>query len=325
MPKRDFPQDRYLHKAYLTPSTPGAFAGLQTFAKARRIKDLKALERSLSKLPTFSRYRAPRTVYPRVPVITKSALENVQIDLIDYSRLKKYNFGYSYILVGICTFTKFAVTIATRSKGVKHMLPALKELIKEFSKGGKVIKNLNSDFGNEFYSNAAQQLFRQLKINHYSVYSNLKSQTVERFIRTYKIRLQRALDHNKTKNWYKLYKSITINYNSSPHRSHGFVPGKIKKSDHDQILANLYKKFILMKRRKPKYIPGSVVRIANRKLKTFTKKHFAHWSEEVFRVKCVSHFFPVPAYKIEDLSGNLIDGTFVEAELTPAAIQNESG
>lgn len=167
--------DRYIHRAYLTPDTPGAFSGLSGFVKARKLKDLKRVQASLSKLPSFSKFKPPRKHYPRVPVIVKQPLELVQIDLMDLRTISKKNRNYSYVLVGICIFTKRVVAVPVKTKSSKDMVPALKALIKGFQ--GK-ITNISGDFGLEFHSKEAQELFKKEGINFYSPFSRLKAQTV---------------------------------------------------------------------------------------------------------------------------------------------------
>lgn len=144
---------------------------------------------------------------------------------------------------------------------------------------------------------------------------------MERVIKTLKQKLWRYFEYTGKENWIDVLDKIVYNYNHSKHRSHGYAPAKIKRKDHDIILTNLYSKFAKLKPRKPKFLPGSLVRISEKKL-TFTKKYMSHYSQEIFRIKCVHTKIPVVSYKIEDLSGNLINGIFVEPELSPAALNN---
>ncbi len=136
-----------------------------------------------------------------------------------------------------------------------------------------------------------------------------------------KQKLWRYFEYTGKENWVDVLQKIVYNYNNSKHRSHGFVPAKIKRTDHDLILTNLYSKFAKLKPRKPKYGPGSLVRISEKKL-TFTKKYMSHFSDEIFRVKCVHTKIPVISYQLEDASGNKLNGIFVEAELSDAGINN---
>lgn len=174
-PKHKAIIDRYIHRAYLSPETPGAFSGLSGFARERKLKDLKKVQASLSKLPSFSKFKPPKTHYQRVPVIVKQPLELVQIDLMDLRTIRTKNRNYSYVLVGICIFTKKVVAIGVKTKSAKDMVPALQLLIKRFN--GK-ITNISGDFGLEFYSREAQSLFKKEGINFYSPFSKLKAQTV---------------------------------------------------------------------------------------------------------------------------------------------------
>lgn len=140
---------------------------------------------------------------------------------------------------------------------------------------------------------------------------------MERVIKTLKQKLWRYFEYSGRENWVDVLEKIVYNYNNSKHRSHGFAPAKIKRKDHDIILTNLYSKFAKLKPRKPTYASGSLVRISEKRL-TFTKKYMSHFSDEIFRIKCVYTKIPVVSYKVEDLSGNEISGIFVEPELAPA-------
>lgn len=173
--KKQVLSDRYIHRAYLTPENPGAFSGLSGFLKARKLKDLKGVRASLSKLPAFSKFKPPRTNFLRVPVIVKQPLELVQIDLMDLRTIKTKNRNYSYVLIGVCIFTKKAVAIPVKTKASKDIIPALKLLIKKFN--GK-ISQISGDWGKEFHSKEALDLFKKEGISFYSTYSKLKAQSV---------------------------------------------------------------------------------------------------------------------------------------------------
>lgn len=49
---------------------------------------------------------------------------------------------------------------------------------------GRVPKNLQTDFGTEFYNSRFKTLTNKFYINHYSTYSTKKASIVERLIRT---------------------------------------------------------------------------------------------------------------------------------------------
>ena len=64
---------------------------------------------------------------------------------------------------------------------------------------------------------------------------------------------------------------------------------------------------------KPRFSVGDKVRISKKK-KTFEKGYTARWTEEIFTIVGVKRTSPV-TYKIADLNGEEITGTFYEPEL----------
>ena len=64
---------------------------------------------------------------------------------------------------------------------------------------------------------------------------------------------------------------------------------------------------------------GDKVRISKKK-KTFEKGYTTRWTEEIFTITKLLHTLPV-TYKIADLNGEEIDGTFYEPELQKTSQQ----
>lgn len=176
MPKKPLQiTDRYVHRAYLSPSNVGALGGLAKFAKARKIKNLKELEHSLSKLPAFTKHRPARTNIERRPIIVKNPGDLVQCDLADMQKMKKVNKNFAYILIAVDVFTKFAVAVPVKTKGSKHMLEGFKVLLKGFK---FKIRACQSDAGLEFFNKEVKQYLKSNGIEQYHTFSALKAQTV---------------------------------------------------------------------------------------------------------------------------------------------------
>lgn len=167
--------DRYVHRAYLSPSNVGALGGLAKFAKARKIKNLKELEHSLSKLPAFTKHKPARTNIERRPIIVKNPGDLVQCDLADMQKMKKVNKNFAYILIAVDVFTKFAVAVPVKTKGSKHMLEGFKVLLKGFK---FKIRACQSDAGLEFFNKEVKQYLKSNGIEQYHTFSALKAQTV---------------------------------------------------------------------------------------------------------------------------------------------------
>ncbi len=173
--KKTLITDRYVHKAYLSPSNVGALGGLAKFAKARKIKQLSELERSLNKIPAFTKHRPARTNITRRPIIVKNPGELVQADLIDMQKHKRKNSFFAYILIAVDVFTKFAVAVPVKTKGSKHMLEGFQKLLKQFK---FKIRACQSDAGKEFFNSEVKRFLKSNGINQYHTFSALKAQTV---------------------------------------------------------------------------------------------------------------------------------------------------
>lgn len=318
MPKPVPIDDRYIKRAYLTAGNVGALSGLASFAKARKIKNLKELEKSLNQIPAFTKHRPSKTKILRRPVIVKYPGSLVQVDLIDLQKYKRKNKYFAYILLAIDVFTKFLVAVPVKTKGSNHMVEAIKEVVKQFKLN---IRAIQSDMGLEFFNSKVRSLLKVKQIEHYHSFSPLKSQTIERAIRTVKQRLWRFFTSTNSFIWLDALPKIISAYNLTPHSAHKFAPALIKKKDWDQVLNNLYIKFALIKEKKPKYEIGTPVRISRKKL-IFRKKYEANYSDEIFYIHQVHTRYPVITYKLRDISGRELDGSYNELELIESIPEN---
>ena len=70
-------------------------------------------------------------------------------------------------------------------------------------------------------------------------------------------------------------------------------------------------------KQKPKFKIGDMVRISNTREKCLIKAIHRNWSEEVFTVDKIQYTNPI-TYKLKDLRGEDIQGSFYELELLEA-------
>ena len=75
----------------------------------------------------------------------------------------------------------------------------------------------------------------------------------------------------------------------------------------------MYPEHVEIKTHHARLSVGDKVRITKKK-KTFEKGYTPRWTEEVFTISAVQNTSPV-TYKITDLNGEEIQGTFYEPEL----------
>ena len=92
-----------------------------------------------------------------------------------------------------------------------------------------------------------------------------------------------------------------------------------KKKNELTVWRNLYPDHLEIRDIKPKFSVGDKVRISKKK-KTFEKGYTTRWTEEIFTITEVKHTLPV-TYKIADLNGEEIKGSFYEPDLQKTSQQ----
>ena len=92
------------------------------------------------------------------------------------------------------------------------------------------------------------------------------------------------------------------------------TPVKASKKENElTVWRNLYPEHLEIYDIKPKFSVGDKVRISKKKT-TFEKGYTTRWTEEIFTIVKVKRTQP-PTYKIADLNGEEIKGSFYEPEL----------
>lgn len=261
-------------------------------------------------------HKTARKNYTRRNVSLKGIDDLWQADLIDFNNLKKYNKGFTYILVVIDCFSKFAWAIPTKTKSKCEIATAFKGIITRVNRHPV---NLQTDFGKEFYNDEFKKVTSQFNINHYSTYSVKKASIVERLIKTLKGKLYKHFSLNGSYRWIgPPLDSVVKLYNNSVHRIIKFKPVEVTSTNEKIVLSNIknsHSKILISfkKRVKKKLSVGNNVRISKYK-STFDKGYTPNWSTEIFKIRKVNNGIPI-TYKIEDLNGRPILGTFYEQEL----------
>ena len=108
---------------------------------------------------------------------------------------------------------------------------------------------------------------------------------------------------------------ILASYNNSKNRSIGMTPNQARKPEnYGKVYWNFYGDLRAERREGPAFKIGDTVRISKYKRKTFDKGYTPNWTEEVFVISEIRPTDPI-TYKIKDLNGEEIGGTFYREEL----------
>ena len=217
---------------------------------------------------------------------------------------KDYNDGYTFLLLVIDTFSKYGYLIPLKNKKGETVANALKDIFKK-RKPGK----LWTDKGKEFYNKDVKDL-----VELYSTENEEKSSIAERWVRTIKEKMWKYFTDNNTYNYINALPDLVEDYNNTVHSSTKLTPiDASKKKNELTVWRNLYpdryKKYNIT----PKFSVGDEVRITKKK-KVFEKGYTTRWTEEIFTIKEIRDTNPI-TYKLTDLKGEEIEGTFYEPEL----------
>ena len=135
---------------------------------------------------------------------------------------------------------------------------------------------------------------------------------MERFNRTLKTRMYRYFTAKSTNRYIEVLQDLVASYNQSVHSSIGMAPADVTDKNQRQVWVKLYG---------GKYPTsdaftfqvGDPVRVSRIKGK-FEQGYLQNWSDEVFVVvQCIGRVPPV--YKLRDVAGELLEGTFYSQNL----------
>ena len=227
-------------------------------------------------------------------------------DLADMQALSKENEGYKFLLLVIDTFSKYGWIVPLKDKKGETIVKALKEIFKE---SGRRPDKLWTDKGREFFNKDVRDL-----VYLYATENEEKSSIVERWIRTMKEKMWKYFTDNNTYNYIDALPELVEDYNNTVHSSTKLTPTDASKEENElKVWRNLYPDRYKTSRLNPKFSVGDKVRITKKK-EVFEKGYTTRWTEEIFTIKEIRETNPI-TYKLEDLQGEEIEGTFYEPEL----------
>lgn len=294
----------------------GAFRGIGRFMQARGLTNVKAVKSALSKVPTYSLFRSARKKFRRLPIRINFVGWQYVCDLLEtsvyYKGRDKRGKKYKFCLVCLDGFSKLAYLEPILNKKSATVVEAFKRIFKR--NGGIVPTLVQHDMGSEFIGKETRAYFKKIAVEQFSTFSSLKAVLVERFNRTIRNYLARALHANPKSKWTDFVEDFEESYNNTIHSSHGFTPKQASDKKLEGVVwQRLYGKYLFQKPEKPRFAVGDRVRISKSKI-IFDKESVESWTREVFVVSKVLRTSPV-TYQIVDGEGEPIQGKFYTEEL----------
>ena len=303
---------RILNSIYYDTKQTGSFGGIDRLRRASHPAlgaSVKEVRQWLSEQDTYTLHKPVRYRFRRRRVVVGGINHQWQADLVDMSRLKRYNDDHTFLLIVIDVFSKKAWSIPLKNKSASSLTAAFRRLLK--NNDGP--QTMQTDKGKEFLNRQLQDFYKQKGIRHFTTHNEeTKACIVERFNRTLKTRMWKYFTKYQTLRYLDVVQHLVDSYNASYHRSIGMSPTEVNVVNQEKVWQRLYgtEKTSTIE---PGLKVDDRVRISKAK-RMFKKGYLPNWSDEIFTVKSVHRTDP-PVYRLIDDQGSHIEGTFYEPEL----------
>jgi hypothetical protein len=300
-----------LTKKYYDLRYPEAYTGAVRLLKEAKKQNIprKKVENWFLAQDAYVSHKPVIRKFKRRFYYTTRDLELWQCDLCDMRSLSQKNSGYNYLLTCIDLFSKMAYVRPLKTKQSSHVIEAFKDIFKQAKPN-----TINTDKGTEFTAKKVRDFFDSQNIKYYVTQDpTVKAAVVERFNRTLKDRMWRYFTHTNTPRYIDKLQNFVDSYNSTYPRSIGMKPVEVSEDNLYEVWKNLFGDKNLTSKKPTKYKTGDYVLVAKEK-GTFDKGYEPGWREEIFQIKRVMRSDP-ETYRIEDLKGEEITGSFYKQEL----------
>ena len=240
----------------------------------------------------------------------KNMDEQWQADLVDMTNLSENNDNMKFMLTCIDILSKYAWVRVLRNKSGVEVTKAFESILKE----GRVPKKLQSDQGREFFNNSFQGLMKKHNIVHFATGTGQKASICERFNKTLRNKMWKYFTAVNTRKYIDVVQDLVHAYNRNYHSSIKMKPVEVNETNSFKVFKTLYGLFpSRAKKLSFKFKVGDIVRISRLK-RQFEKGYEQNYTDEYFTIAEQIPREP-PVYKLQDIDGENIEGTFYEPEL----------
>lgn len=175
-----------------------------------------------------------------------------------------------------------------KNKTAVVVLEGLKRILERAG----VAKQIQSDYGREFYNSTMEKYLKEVNVKLFSTNSVIKCSMAERFILTIFGKIQRYFTHNNTRKFVNLLPEFERLYSNSYHRSIGMTPNQVTKETESTVFDKLYNSKVPPMYKKPKFKVGDDILVSRMK-KLFDKGYAQTYEENPFTIKRVLNTVPI--------------------------------
>ena len=236
-----------------------------------------------------------------------------QLDFFYINEISSENDGIEYIFSAIDTFTKRAFCVPHEKCNALASIKSLKII---FNGLNVRPKSVVCDSGKEFKNNLFKEYLNKMGVKLVFSKSNQKASTVERFQKTIQRKIYMYITEFESLRFIHQLEKIVKNYNMTIHSFLGASPLEVECSKKLQFKVMVLhgEKYSKIKKRKPTFVPGDIVRLALKKTSFHRSYNLQKTYEHLFIHK-VNTKLKFPRYQIKDQNLNLIDGDCLGYEL----------
>ena len=324
--------DGYLERRYYDLRRPGSFASLEGLYRAIKnegqfLIPREVLRRWLESRDDYVTHREARhTVKPMRHVVVSGVDSIWGTDLIDFNkpRYVKANRSYSYILLVVDVFSRYAWTRPLKNKSGKAVASAFEDI---FRKEGRVPKALWSDSGREYLNADVRRVMEERRVHLYQSQSDHKSNYAERLIKTLRSKLFRQFQRQGTYNWIDHLDDVVWGYNHTVHSSVGRAPAAVDSGNEEEVFDHMYPfpgayDRALRRARTGRGLPkkfgfrvGEHVNVSHLR-GVFSRQYDQKFSNQIYVVSKRRYADQgIPVYELETLRNEPLVGTFTENQL----------
>ncbi len=211
--------------------------------------------------------------------VAHEPLDEVQIDIADFTEAAESNNGFRYSLVAVDVFSKYMWAVAIKDKRPSESVRAFTEILKHIG----TPKQIYHDNEGAWSSTAFLRI-----VNGHGIKQIITSSPppfAERAIQTLKHMIHKRLEGLtiNTERWYELLQVVLKKYNETEHSTTGLAPNDARKDENRiRVWLNI-RKHATFNRKYPPLHVGDAVRTLV-KPHTFKKGYQSSWSKQVYKI-----------------------------------------
>lgn len=305
--------EKLLSELYYSLQSPVSYAGAEKLYQYARKKNnsitRKDVKNWLRSQLTYTLHKPVKLKFSTRPVMVYDIDEQWQMDLVDLSKLSKFNSGYKYLLVCVDILSKFLWIRPLKSKTGEEAASSIKSIFST----KRIPKVLQTDKGTEFFNILVKKVLAENNVKLIYTNSERKASVVERLNRTFKGLMYKYFTKTNNHRYIDVLQDLVEKYNNTYHRMIKMKPKDVNKQNVPAVWINLYEKRIKPKKGIKPLTIGQHVRISIEKT-VFQKRYGQLWTEEVFLISHVILGNPI-VYKLKDQAGEPLNGSFYREEL----------